>query len=616
MVDSCELSGIKGEIEPGLVRTQMAYCIGDQPIPGYQLLEILGEGGFGVVWKASGPGRVHVALKIINLGRKQGLKEFKALALIKSIHHPNLVPIHSFWLKDEDGKLLGDAALDTTPAELAEPLKKTLTVEEARAAKPTELLIAMGLGDKTLSDRLEECRSSGLPGIPLAELLDYMENAGRAIDFLNSPRHVLGDGRIGTLQHCDIKPHNIVIVGGDAQVCDFGLVRVLSDIRMTSGGVSMAYGAPECIANNAPSSSTDQYSLAISYVELRCGELPFEDSKSLNAVMHSHLSGKLDFSRLSSSERKVIRRATALDPARRFANVLQMVHALRDATRDQLDVPASSEYSDPAFDSVSGPPTPTRPRVAAVVAARDTRRLGLDDTSDDGKQEAVPRLTRKHARIAIAVAALLVAGWGVYQSRRIGTVAIESTKKPAPGAVDRGEPTLSTSNLLSLAGERIAAAKQLLKAGQEPQLVDALAETEKADQLLGEIAASDPEATVRGQADDLVRQSLLLRLRARSRQARPAADVFRTEQEELAALPSLGDGAPPTRRALEPMLLLICSSVAEQEDYDRSLPRLGTARTLARRGGSRRRRLDPDGRRAEDARSGQRASRPARGHGA
>ena len=151
----------------------MSYRIGDQPIPGYQLAGVLGEGGFGVVWKAIGPGRIHVALKIISLGRKQGVKEFKALGLIKSINHPNLVPIDSFWLKDENGDLISDAVLDlssyaTQPAGFGDHARRPA----GRAS--TELLIAMGLGDKTLSDRLEECQAAGMTGIPLAELLDYM----------------------------------------------------------------------------------------------------------------------------------------------------------------------------------------------------------------------------------------------------------------------------------------------------------------------------------------------------------------------------------------------------------------------------------------------------------
>ena len=51
---------------------------------------------------------------------------------------------------------------------------------------PAELIIAMGLGDQSLHDRLEKCQAEGLPGIPDEELLGYIEDSAEAIDFLNS----------------------------------------------------------------------------------------------------------------------------------------------------------------------------------------------------------------------------------------------------------------------------------------------------------------------------------------------------------------------------------------------------------------------------------------------
>src|SRR5262249_19039084 len=139
--------------------------------------------------------------------------------------------------------------------------------------KASEFLIAMGLGDKNLLDRLRECRRQGEPGIPPAELLTYMEDAARALDYLNQPTHDLGRGPVA-IQHCDIKPQNILIVGGAAQVCDFGLARVLQDVRVSTAVGSAAYMAPEVLRDGKPSPTTDQYSLAVSYVELRTGSLP------------------------------------------------------------------------------------------------------------------------------------------------------------------------------------------------------------------------------------------------------------------------------------------------------------------------------------------------------
>src|SRR5688572_11051086 len=94
------------------------FKAGDEPVPGYRLVEFLGRGGFGEVWKATGRG-VDVALKIIDLGGKTGYKEFKALKLVKRIRHPNLVPIVGFWLTDEDGAALDESQVDTSLSGLA-----------------------------------------------------------------------------------------------------------------------------------------------------------------------------------------------------------------------------------------------------------------------------------------------------------------------------------------------------------------------------------------------------------------------------------------------------------------------------------------------------------------
>ena len=52
---------------------------GDQPVPGFRLVEYLGRGQFGDVWKASAPGGPFAALKFISLSGKKGAKEFRAL---------------------------------------------------------------------------------------------------------------------------------------------------------------------------------------------------------------------------------------------------------------------------------------------------------------------------------------------------------------------------------------------------------------------------------------------------------------------------------------------------------------------------------------------------------
>lgn len=303
---------------------------GDEPIPGYQLVDYLGQGGFGEVWQATGPGGVQVALKFIHdLDRKKGGKELTALQLLKNIRHPNLVPLLGFWLKSIDGTLLRQPG-DSTPSvtDEAEAARGTMqpAVATVRATEssslPAELVIAMGLCETSLFDRLEECRAEETRGVPSDELLTYMEDAARAIDLLNIQHGI---------QHCDVKPQNILLLSGAAQVADFGLATTIGDVRESSMGAgTIAYGAPEVLLGQGPTSATDQYSLAISYFELRTGDLPF-GSERISDVINAKQTGEIDLSLLPPAEARVIARAAAIEPDDRFFNCVEMVKSLREA---------------------------------------------------------------------------------------------------------------------------------------------------------------------------------------------------------------------------------------------------------------------------------------------
>lgn len=314
------------------------YVAGDEPVPGYRLLRRLGKGGFGEVWEASAPGGAHVALKVVpNLSGKQGQKEFRAIGLVKGIHHAHLVPIFAVWLKDEGGHVLDDSTLVApsaakTTINPADPYETQINLPVVTEQFSTELLIAMGLGHKTLVDRLRECVAENQPGIPYDELLDYMEQSARALDYLNGARHALGDELVA-VQHCDVKPQNLLIVGDSVQICDFGLARVRGELRKTAEICgSFAYTAPECLVERGePSAHTDQYSLAISYFELRTGNLPYPDDATLMDVLRQVTAGNLNLTGLPPRELAVLRRATSREPDQRFPSNLDFVSALREA---------------------------------------------------------------------------------------------------------------------------------------------------------------------------------------------------------------------------------------------------------------------------------------------
>src|SRR5262249_2387882 len=143
-----------------------------------------------------------------------------------------------------------------------------------------------------------------------------------------------------------------------------------------------AYIAPECISDGRPSYATDQYSLAVAYVELRTGMLPIK-ARSIAAAYMAHLEGELDLSRLPIAECEVIRKATALCPSDRFGDVRSLSGALREAVAESeragaviapLDEVAALE--EPEDDEVDMEPAPSEAGTlgSRTMVVRDTGR--------------------------------------------------------------------------------------------------------------------------------------------------------------------------------------------------------------------------------------------------
>ena len=264
---------------------------GVEPVPGYRLVERLGRGGFGEVWKALGPGDVPVAIKIVTLD-EGGQVEERAMEVIKAIRHPHLLPVFGIWRRGN------------------------------------KLIVAMELGEKTLLDRFNEAVAQGFPGIPAPEIHEHFADAARGLDFLNEPRHAAGpDTRPMAVQHRDIKPQNILLVGGSAKIADFGLARVLeSSTSGHSGSMTPTYAAPEFFAGKT-SSQSDQYSLAITYCHLRGGRPPF--SGTIQEVMMAHVQSPPDLSMLPEHERPAVARALSKKPKDRWPNCRAFIEALK-----------------------------------------------------------------------------------------------------------------------------------------------------------------------------------------------------------------------------------------------------------------------------------------------
>ena len=164
-----------------------------EPIPGYRLLERLGAGGFGEVWKCEAPGGIFKAIKIIHgdLRSKDSdlvryaEQELKALKRVKQVRHPYLLALDRYDIVDG------------------------------------RLMIVMELADCNLWDRFRECRDKGLTGIPRDELLQYMAEAAEVLDLMNDQFQ---------LQHLDIKPQNLFLLHNHVKVADFGQVKDLQGL--------------------------------------------------------------------------------------------------------------------------------------------------------------------------------------------------------------------------------------------------------------------------------------------------------------------------------------------------------------------------------------------------
>ncbi|MBN2296792.1 MAG: serine/threonine protein kinase, partial [Pirellulales bacterium] len=303
-------------------------------IAGYTLLERIGAGGYGEVWKAEAPGGLTKAIKLVYgfLGDDRADSEQKSLQRIKDVHHPFLLSLERIEVIDG------------------------------------QLVIVTELAESSIKDRFEECRQEGMPGIPHEELIGYLSDTADALDYIC--KHY-------SLQHLDIKPENLLLLGGHAKVGDFGLVKQVEDKTISlMGGLTPVYASPE-IFDGRPSLHSDQYSLAIVYQEMLTSALPFPGRTPAQLAVQ-HASAEPRLGPLPAAAQATIARALAKNPEQRFPNCRAMVDSLIAARQSDIHKKHSSTPADvptnaPAHaDNVTAPVDldgiKPKPPIAATVA--------------------------------------------------------------------------------------------------------------------------------------------------------------------------------------------------------------------------------------------------------
>ena len=265
----------------------------------YGIVEKLGEGGMGVVYRAEDTklGRI-VALKFLPPELTRDAK-----AKTRFIHEAQAA-----------------SSLDHS---------NVCTIYEIDETNDGQTFIAMAYYEgETLKDKIRR------GPLKLDEAVDIAVQIAHGLD----KAHEMG------IVHRDIKPANIFINrDGVVKIIDFGLAKLAGQARVTRTGTTLgtvAYMSPEQAASQAVDHRTDIWSLGVVLYEMLCGRLPFGGDHEA-ALLYSIVNGdpkplKDTSPDLSPRFQCIVDRALQKDPESRYPSVAEMSKELAQVHKDLM----------------------------------------------------------------------------------------------------------------------------------------------------------------------------------------------------------------------------------------------------------------------------------------